>query len=279
MIRFLKQGPALLALVLLFACISCSGKKAGEGTEVKKTEPLVVAMELQFPPFEMTDSDGNPSGISVDMARALGKAMGRPVVIENTAWTGLIPSLQSGKADLIISSMSITEERQKVVDFSIPYAASGLTLLLYRESPVKGAADLDKPGVKVAVKSGTIGAIWAAENLPGENVRIFDEVAACALEVSQGKVDAFIYDALTNFELQKKFSDSLTLNLENLPGTRGLWAVAIKKGRPELKAAVDAFILDYEASGGFENLERKYLGEMKKVFEEVGQPSFLDIQR
>ncbi len=277
MLRFWKRRLVLLISIsaFLFLCISCLEKEK----KMETVEPLVVAMELQFPPFEMTQADGSPSGISVDMARALAKSMGRPVVIENTAWTGLIPSLQSGKADLIISSMSITEERKKVVDFSIPYASSGLTLLIHKGSPVTGAEDLDKPGVTTAVKSGTIGAIWAAENLPDENIRIFDEVAACALEVSQGKVDAFIYDPLTNFELQKKFPDSLILNLENLPGTTGMWGVAIKKGRPELKAAVDAFILDYEASGGFEELERKYLGDMKKVFEEAGQPSFLDIQR
>lgn len=61
-----------------------------------------------------------PSGVSVDLAYALGRYLGRPVQIENTNWDGLIPSLQTGKVDVVISSMTITDERQEVVDFSVP---------------------------------------------------------------------------------------------------------------------------------------------------------------
>ena len=70
--------------------------------------PLVVAMELAYPPFETKDDAGNASGVSVDFAKAFGEYLGREVVIENTAWDGLIPSLQTGKADMIVSSMTIT---------------------------------------------------------------------------------------------------------------------------------------------------------------------------
>ena len=262
-----KTGFILLSLLLFTLVSSCTKKAEG---------PLVVAMELQFPPFEMAEADGTPSGISVDTAYALGEFLDRPVKIENTAWTGLIPSIQSGKADLVISSMTITDERAKVVDFSIPYAASGLTLLLNKESKAKAYGDLSGNGIVTAVKSGTTGAIWAQENLPADNIRIFDEVAACALEVSQGKADAFIYDGLTTFELQKKFPDTTMVNLENLPGTSGGWGMAMKKDSP-LKENVDAFILDYREKGGFEKLEKKYLTEIKKVFDDAGLPSFFDL--
>jgi polar amino acid transport system substrate-binding protein len=255
---------SVLLFLMIFMVSSCSKKE---------DKTLVVAMELQFPPFEMAEADGTPTGISVEMAYALGEYLDRPVKIENTSWTGLIPALQSGKADLVISSMTITDERKEVVDFSIPYAASGLTLLINKDSSVTSYADLSKEGVTTAVKSGTIGALWAQENLPEESIRIFDEVAACSLEVSQGKVDAFIYDALTTFELQKKFPESTWVNLENLPGTSGGWGVAMKKDN-SLKAEVDAFILDYRQKGGFEALEKKYLTEIKQIFDDAGVPSF-----
>ncbi len=262
-----KTVPVLIALISALMISSCSGKEE---------KMLVVAMELQFPPFEMAEADGTPTGISVDTAYALGEYLGRPVKIENTSWTGLIPAVQSGKADLIISSMSITEERAKVVDFSIPYAASGLTLLINKDSKVAGYKDLFSEGVTVAVKSGTIGAIWAQDYLPSDSIHIFDEVAACALEVSQGKADAFIYDGLTTFSLHKKFPDSTRVNLENLPGTSGDWGMAMKKGS-HLKKDVDAFITQFRNKGGFEELERKYLTEMKQVFDEEGLPSFFDL--
>ncbi len=265
----------MLMITLTLTAIWAGGK--GDGAD-SGAAPLVVAMELQFPPFEMAEADGTPSGISVDTAYALGEFLGRPVKIENTAWTGLIPSIQSGKADIIISSMTITEEREKVVDFSIPYAASGLTLLINGDSPVKGYRDLNSPSVTLAVKSGTTGAIWAQENAPKANIQIFDEVAACALEVSQGKADAFIYDGLTTFELQKKFPDTTRVNLENLPGTLGGWGMAMKEGNTELKTRVDAFIRQYRQDGGFEKLEKKYLSEMKQVFDEAGLPSFFEVE-
>ncbi len=263
----------ILSLFIASAVWSTGGGEKSGGD----AEPLVVAMELQFPPFEMAEADGTPAGISVDTAYALGEYLGRPVTIENTAWTGLIPAIQSGKADIVISSMSITDEREKVVDFSVPYAASGLTLLINRDSAVKSYRDLSGSDVTVAVKSGTIGAIWAQENVPSDNIQIFDEVAACALEVSQGKADAFIYDGLTTFELQKKFPDSTRVNLENLPGTLGGWGMAMKEGNDELKAQVDAFIVEFRKEGGFEKLEKKYLAEMKQVFDEEGLPSFFSL--
>jgi len=267
-----KMKSVLVLFISLFLLYSC-----GEDKEAKGKEPLVVAMELQFPPFEMADADGTPMGISVETAYALGEYLGRPVKIENTAWTGLIPSLQSGKADIILSSMSITDERKKVVDFSDPYAFSGLTLLLNTESGASSYRDLNQADRTIAVKSGTTGALWAQENLPEANIQIFDEVAACALEVSQGKADAFIYDGLTTFELQKKFPDTTTVNLESLPGTLGGWGIAMKKGGP-LREEVNAFIQEFREEGGFQKLEEKYLGEIKAVFDAAGLPSFFAAQ-
>ena len=83
-----------------------------------QAKPLVVGMELAYPPFEMTDTSGKPAGVSVDLANELGKRLGRPVVIRNTSFDGLIPALKTGQVDLVISSMTATAERAKSIDFS-----------------------------------------------------------------------------------------------------------------------------------------------------------------
>jgi polar amino acid transport system substrate-binding protein len=266
----------ILTLSLILIIVAALPVFAGGGNEGAE-EPLVVAMELQFPPFEMTDEQGNPSGISVDMAYAFGEFLGREVEIRNTSWVGLIPSLQSGEADIVISSMTITDEREEVVDFSIPYVQAGLTLLINRESPVADFSDLNDPGVVVAVKSGTIGAILAQEELTRAEIRVFEEVAACVLEVAQGKADAFIYDALTVFESNKNHPETTRVNFENIPGTFGYWGAAVKQGNTELKEQMDAFIREYRADGGFTRLGRKYLGEIQALFEEAGVPFFFEI--
>jgi len=266
-----KLRNIILILAVLAAGISCSGEKEETGTE-----PLVIAMELQYPPFEMSDPDGNPAGISVDIARALGNYLERPVVIENTAWTGLIPALQTGKADLILSSMSITEERSRVVDFSDPYIRSGLALLLSLDSPAESFEDLNGEGRIVVVKSGTIGANLAVKTLPLADVRIFEEVAACVLEVVQGKADAFIYDPLTVYENHNRNRETTRVNLESLPGSEGDWGMAVKKGNEELLEQVNAFIRESRAAGGFDRIAEPYLGDMMARFDENNLPFFFD---
>jgi polar amino acid transport system substrate-binding protein len=268
-------------IVLLMICIvmgAASTVFAAGSQEESGPEELVVAMELQYPPFEMSDEQGNPAGISVDMAHDLGEYLGRPVRIENTAWTGLIPSLQTGKADIILSSMTINEERAQVVDFSDPYLRAGLTLLINADSPVERFSDLNQEGRVVAVKSGTIGVYAAEENLPKADIRIFEEVAACVLEVSQGKADAFLYDALTVLKNHRNHPDSTRMNLNIVEGTENYWGIAIEKGNDQLREQINAFLASYREEGKFDELAQKYLSEERAYFEESGIPFFFDLE-
>jgi polar amino acid transport system substrate-binding protein len=87
------------------------------GCKPEADNRLIVGMELAYPPFETTDAQGQPAGVSVDLARDLGKQLGREVEIENIPFHGLIPSLQTRKIDLIISSITATPERAKPSPF------------------------------------------------------------------------------------------------------------------------------------------------------------------
>ncbi|MGI9256004.1 MAG: transporter substrate-binding domain-containing protein [Salinispira sp.] len=261
-------------LIITLSLVVLLPLAAGGNSE---SDTLVVAMELQYPPFETTDTAGNPTGISVDMAQALGEYLDKDVEIRNTAWVGLIPSLQSGEADIVISSMTITEERAQTVDFSIPYAQSGLTLLIAEDSPAQSFSDLNSDGIVIAVKSGTTGAIVAQNDLPNAEIRQLEEVAACILEVAQGKADAFIYDALTVYESHQNHKDTTRINIANIPNTAGYWGAAVKKDNAELLNQVNAFIREYRANGGFSALGEKYLSGIKSVFDSDGIPFFFDI--
>lgn len=157
----------LFAFGLAFALAGCASDddEATEGSDASNGT-LRVAMELAYPPFETKDDAGNPEGLAVDFIRDFGKAYGYDVQIENTAWDGLIPSLQSDKADLIISSMTITDERKQSVDFSDPYAMAQLAILANADSEVESIDDLDQAGKKVAVKTGSTGDVYATKNPP-----------------------------------------------------------------------------------------------------------------
>lgn len=267
---FLIMFSSILALVL----IGCGEKEQNQKAEVKtEKKVLKVGMELAYPPFEMSEKDGTPSGVSVDFAKALGASLGREVIIENIAWDGLIPSLKTGKIDLIISSMTITEERKKSIDFSIPYAQSSLAILANKDSGVKSIEDLNVEGKTIAVKKGSTGHIYAKDNLQNANVLVFDKEAACVLEVVQGKADGFIYDQLTIYKNYAKNMDTTVPLLESFQEDYEYWGVALKKNSP-LKADVDEFIKQAKDDGTFDTFADKYLTDAKNTFDELGIPFF-----
>ena len=253
---------------------ACGEKKDDMKSEQSVDKKVLkVGMELAYPPFEMSEKDGTPSGVSVDFAKALGAYLGREVVIENIAWDGLIPSLKTGKIDMIISSMTITEERKKSIDFSMPYAQSSLAILANKNSSIASIDDLNQAGKKVAVKKGSTGHIYAKDNLPNAQVLVFDKESACVLEVVQGKADGFLYDQLTIYRNYAKHKDTTVPLLKSFQKDFEYWGVALRQNDP-IKKDVDAFIEKAKEDGTFDTFANKYLTEAKKTFDELGIPFF-----
>jgi polar amino acid transport system substrate-binding protein len=211
------------------------------------------------------------------MAYALGEYLGRPVRIENMSFSGLIPALTTGKIDVILSSMTITEERAKTVNFSDPYAKAQLSLLIYKDSPVQSFDDLKEEGRTLAVKKGTTGHLFALDNLPEKNIVVFEKETACILEVSQGRADAFIYDALTIYRNAQDNPDTTRAVFTPFQEEYEYWGMALNKEDTELLAQVNAFIAQYQADGHMDELADKYLGEVKAVFDAQGLPFFFDL--
>lgn len=233
---------------------------------------LVVGMELSYPPFEMTDEQNEPTGISVEMAQALSSKLGKELRIENIPFAGLIPSLRTGKIDLIISSMTRTDERAQSIDFSDSYLDTGLCILVPKDSDAKSIEDIDVPGTMVAVKQGTTSHIYANQYLRGVQLLLFEDEAAAALEVAQGKVDAFIYDQISVYLNWRKHTE--TTNALLRPFNQESWAIGVRKGNTALLEDVNAFLKEFDSSGGFDALGDKYLSEEKRIFKELGYPFF-----
>jgi polar amino acid transport system substrate-binding protein len=254
------------SLPFILACLAAACGAAGAAP------PLRVGMELSYPPFEMTDPRGKPTGVSVRLAEALGHHVGRDVVVENIAFDGLIPALKTGKIDCVISSMTATPERSRSILFSEPYLKTGLALLVAAGSPVKSAADLDAPGRVVAVKKGTTGHHYASTALKRARVLVLDKESAAVLEVVQGKADAFIYDSLSVYQNHKRHADTTRALLR--PFREETWAVGLRLGDTALRDQVNDFLRQFRAEGGFENLGDEFLPEEKAAFREQGIPFY-----
>ncbi|MEA3208631.1 MAG: polar amino acid transport system substrate-binding protein [Chthoniobacter sp.] len=252
------------AFLLLAAGLLLAGCKKPLSNE------LIVGMELAYPPFEMTDAQGKPAGVSVDLAHALGEYLHRPVRIENLPFDGLIPSLKTGKIDLILSSMTATEERARTIAFSEPYLRTGLCLLVGKGSEIQSISEVDRPGRTIVVKQGTTGHTYAAAHLKAPQVRVLDQENSCVLEVVQGKADAFIYDQISTFKHWQKNQETTRAILQ--PFQEEAWAIGVRKENDELRGQFNAFIRDYRTRGGFEELGDRWLKEQKTAFRERGIP-------
>ena len=245
----------------LAGCTSNAADSDSSATDGNATgeKTLRVAMELAYPPFETKDDAGNPEGLAVDFIRDFGAAYGYDVQIENTAWDGLIPSLQSDKADLVISSMTITDERKQSVDFSDAYAMAQLAILANADSGVASIDDLNQPGKKVAVKTGSTGDVYATKNLTNAEIARLADESACVTEVVQANPD-------TTEAVFIPFQDAEE------------WGIAVKKGNTELLDQLNAFIAQSKTDGEFDRLTEKYLADEKKAFDQYGFKWFFDFE-
>ncbi|MFN0128714.1 MAG: transporter substrate-binding domain-containing protein [Verrucomicrobiales bacterium] len=268
--RFLPLAGLACAALLATTFVACHRKTlSGGGT----ASALRVGMELAYRPFEMQDAAGNPDGVSVRMAEALAAHLGRPLEIVPMGWNGLIPALQTGHVDLVISSMSIKEERLKQIDFSEPYGFTGLALLVRKGAEIKSIDDLKAPGKVVAVKSATTSDMYAIDHLPNAKRIVFEDDAACVQEVIQGRADAFIYDQLSIFGHARDNPDTTEGLLR--PFIEESWAIGVAKGNDALRQQVNQFLVAFRADQGFEKLADRYLKDEKRLLEEMGVPFIL----
>jgi len=255
------RRPLLAALVAIAACLlsACGGRDANT---------LVVGMDLSYPPFETIGPSGKPEGVSVDLAEAIGKFLGKPVRIENIPFTGLIPSLKTGKIDCIISSMTDTPERRSSIAFSEPYLSTGLALLVSRDSPIQSLQNLDQAGKTLAVRQGTTGEVWARSNIANAKILSLEKESAAVLEVIQGRADAFLYDQMSVWKNARQHPDKTRALLK--PLQKENWAVGLRHADVELREQINDFLKSFRDRGGFEALGDKFLGEQKTTFKAQG---------
>lgn len=260
----------LIALVGVFV-VGCTNNAS---SSVLDKDTLKVGMELEYPPFETIDANGKPTGFSVGFAEALGEYLGMKVEIVSMKYDALIPALESKKIDVIISSMTITEERLKQVNFSDEYARSDLYALLSNKSTIQTPEEINVKGVKIAVKLGTIAHTWALNNAPNATIQSFESIDAAVLDVANGNSEVVIYDPLSVYAFNQEYPQTRVLTTP-LIGVSG-WGIALPKNDQAFEDKVNAFIKESKSNGIIEQLKAKYLQEEIKKFKDLGLPFFID---
>lgn len=269
--KFRKIFAVCLAiLMLLSVCTGCSGSAKSD------EDVIVVGMQISSDGvFESRDENGDPWGVSVQLLKDFGEYAGKEIKIENVAWDGLIPSLETGKIDMILSSMTITEERAKKVDFSDPYVCAYLAILASADSGVESVEDLNQEGMSVAVTTGSTGYNYAVKNLPNAEVLALKDAGACITEVTQGKASGFIRDQLSVYRANQQNPDTTKAILIPFQDAEH-WGAAFHQDNDELRELFNEFLKQYEENGGYDRLTEEYMAEYKAAFDELGFKWFFD---
>ncbi|MBO7216751.1 MAG: transporter substrate-binding domain-containing protein, partial [Clostridia bacterium] len=176
----------ILCAVMVFAFAGCASYRSYD--EIKEDGKLVVATNAAFAPYEFVDDNGEYAGIDIEIAQAVGEYLGLEVVIQDINFDAIITSVNSGKADLGIAGMTVTEERLKSVEFSDTYATGKQVIITASDSGINGVADL--AGKKVGVQTGTTGDIYASDDSSIGEVVQYTTGTEAVLALSQNKVDA-----------------------------------------------------------------------------------------
>lgn len=234
------------------------------------TPKFRVGMEPSYRPFEYKNEKGELDGVDVRIAEALAKYIGLPLQIDSYTFDGLIPALQQGKIDCIISAMTANDERRKSIDFSDGYVFTGIAMLVHKDAPIQSAEDLKKPGLRLTAKLATTGESYIRENLPNAKLTVLDDENNCAAEVAKNLADAFVYDQLSIHGHWKSHQETTRALLT--PIREEYWAVGIRKGNDDLRNKVNAFIKDFRDKGELNKLADKYLAEERKLLQEMGVP-------
>lgn len=226
--------------------------------QIIKRGELRVGLEAGYLPFEMRDKRGEIIGFDVDLAKLMARYMGVKVSFVNTQWDGIIPALLTDKFDILMSGMTITPERNLQVNFARPYIVIGQTILLAKKhaDTVKSVKDLNDPKYVIATKLGTTGDIAAKRFLGKAKLKTFETEADAALEVRNGRADAFVYDLPFNVVYIAQFKDSLVHLKE--PFTKEPLGWAVRKGDPDFLNWLDHFQDQIRNDGSYDALYSKW---------------------
>ena len=254
----MKKIFAVIAMGILmsFALVGCGGTADNSGGG----KVLKVGSTIDFAPFEFQDETNKDyQGFDMDLIRAIAKEMGMTAEIQNIGFDGLIPALQAQNIDIVISGMTITEERKENVTFSDPYYDSGLTIIVREgEEAIQSFKDLE--GKKVAVQIGTTSS-EEVHKIAVAEVKELNTPADCFMELKAMGVDAVVNDRPVN---DYYISKSGATGVKELPDrlTSESYGMAMAKNNKELQQKVNDALKKLKDNGEYQKIYEKWFGGM-----------------
>jgi ABC-type amino acid transport substrate-binding protein len=216
---------------------------------------LQAGSDTSFAPFEFSDEKGGYIGFDVDLVTAIAKKMGLEAVVVATAWDGIIPNLVADRYDIIMSAMTITEERQQQINFTDGYIDTNLAITTLVDQPITDEAGLD--GKIVGVQVDTTGQ-FAVEEVAGvKEIKKYENSIAAIQDLLAGRVDAVVNDSPVNAYYTR---DKPEFGNTGKIGSDDQYGFGIKKENTELLDAMNAALAELREEGTYDLIYAKWFG-------------------
>lgn len=240
--KFRKILCAVIIFLLIVITTGCG----------KKDDELVLATEAGFAPYEYY-KDGKIVGVDIDIAKEIAKRLDKKLVVKDVSFDFLINEVKSGKADFAAAGISITEEREKEVDFTDEYTISNQVVVVRKDSALRDFSELKNK--KIAAQLGTVADLYVSENYKDATLVTHKKYLSAVEDVKSKKVDCLIMDELPAKEIVKTNSE-----LKVMDGIlfQDKYGMIVKKGNTELKERINEILKELSEDGTIDNLVLKH---------------------
>lgn len=250
----------LISLLISVFCISCASTYDAKIAALAPSKELRVACSPNFPPLIFKDDD-RFSGFEADLAAKIGELSGVKMIFVPCSWDNIIPAVVDGKADLIMSAMTITEGRRKKLAFSSPYLKTG-QICLIRDTETLRFINPEKTmeaSANFAVIENTTGDKFVSDNCRNAKIFRFREIESAVSSLASGEVDVLVADAPTAWKMS--LPQTITICT---PLTDESIAAAVRKDNSALLIFLDAALAELDKRGELRKTEQKWIPDFLK---------------
>ncbi len=227
-----------------------------ETAELSTVEPgkLIMSTNAAFPPYEMTTDSGEFEGIDIETAQAIADKLGLELQIDDMDFDAALLAVQQGKADMVMAGVTVTDERQNVMDFTDSYATGIQSIIVKEDSDIASVDDL--AGKKIGTQRGTTGYLYCSDDFGDENVVAYDDGLTAVQMLNNGQVDCVVID---NAPAKEFIAANPGLKLLDTAYVEEDYAIGIGKGNTELKDAINTALEELKADGTLQAIVDKYI--------------------
>ena len=232
---------------------AAASSAAAELTTVEAGK-LTMATNAAFPPYEMTTDAGDFEGIDVETAQALAEKLGLELQIDDMDFDGALLSVQQGKADIVMAGVSVTEERQNVMDFTDSYATGIQSIIVAEGSDIASVDDL--AGKKIGTQRGTTGYLYCTDDFGDDSVTAYDNGLTAVQALNNGQVDCVVID---NAPAKEFVAANPGLKILDTNYVEEEYAIGLAKGNTALQSALNAALKELKEDGTLQAIVDKYI--------------------